>query len=69
MVHTTLKIQVVIALFRHGNDQLSPFCRDGLRKGILSQHMCYNKTLLTPGLYHSRSSVGLCSRCLNEMKR
>jgi hypothetical protein len=37
MAHTTLKVQVVIALFRHANDQLPPLCRDSLSSNVLSQ--------------------------------
>jgi hypothetical protein len=36
MVHTTLKVEVVSALFRHGNDQLPPLCRDSLSSNVLS---------------------------------
>jgi hypothetical protein len=59
--HTTLKVQVVVALFCHGNDQFPPRRGNGL-SCILSHPRHFVKTFLTCGLYHSRSPVGLFSR-------
>ena len=37
MAHTTLKVQVVGALFCHGDDQLPPLCCDSLSGNLLSK--------------------------------
>lgn len=61
--HTTLKVQVVGVLFRQGNDQVAPRRGNGL-SSIPLQPRHSVKKFLTWGLYHSRSPVGLFSRCL-----
>ena len=61
--YTTLKVQVVVALLRQGNDQVAPRRGNGL-SSIPLQPRHSVKKFLTCGLYHSRSPVGLFSRYL-----
>ncbi len=61
--NTTLKVQVVSALFGHRNNQVATRRGNGLSKTPL-QPLHALKTFLTCGLYHSRSPVGLFSCCL-----